>query len=75
MQLSFKSTIRTLLIWLSVIQWDLKNLMGLPFQISLESFLSGVPTEGWVTREELFLDLLQIVLDSADEKADCTFFQ
>lgn len=43
--------------------------MGLPFQISLESFLSQeYPAKGMVTREELFLDLLQIVLDSADVK-------
>ena len=46
-----------------------KELDGVAFSDQFGEFsFAGVPCEGMVTREELFLDLLQIVLDSADVK-------
>ena len=46
-----------------------KELDGVAFSDQFGEFsFAGVPCVGMVTREELFLDLLQIVLDSADVK-------
>lgn len=46
-----------------------KELDGVAFSDQFGEFsFAGVPCEEMVTREELFLDLLQIVLDSADVK-------
>ena len=47
-----------------------KDLNGVAFQSSLGEFLfSSVPTENLVTREDLYFDLLSIVLDSKDVKS------
>lgn len=46
-----------------------KELNGVAFSSQFGEFsFAGVPCEEMVTREELFLDLLQIILDSADVK-------
>ena len=46
-----------------------KDLNGVAFRCPYGEYsFASVPTEGMVTREELFLDLLSIVADSADVK-------
>ena len=46
-----------------------KDLNGVAFQCPFGEYaFASVPSEGMVTREELFLDLLSIVADSADVK-------
>lgn len=49
---------------------DLKNeLNGVAFQSPFGEYLfASVPSEGMVSREDLFLDLLSIISDSADVK-------
>lgn len=49
---------------------DLKNeLNGVAYQSSYGEYLfASVPSEGMVSREDLFLDLLSIISDSADVK-------
>ena len=46
-----------------------KELNGVAFQSPYGEYsFASVPSEGMVTREDLFLDLLSIVADSADVK-------